>query len=80
MTTKHSSTVWDEHEGDPSKGKDKEAAAPEKAPVAEGYVRVRCIVDSFPWTDSKGLLKDEEVDVTEDVAKIMLAKKQVEKV
>jgi len=42
-----------------------------------GLVKVRCIVDTKPWTDKKALDNDEEATVPEEVAALMLKRKQV---
>ena len=57
-----------------------EKQQPESVPVAEGMVRVKCIVSNRPWTDTKALDKDEEADVPEALAKLMEDNKQVERV
>jgi len=52
----------------------------ESVPVAPGMVRVKCIVETRPWTDTKALEKDEEADIPEEIAKLMEGHKQVERV
>jgi hypothetical protein len=54
--------------------------AVEKPPVAEGSVRVKCIVDTMPFTDQGPLARDEEADVPAAIAELMIKRKQVEKV
>jgi hypothetical protein len=43
-------------------------------------VRVKCIVDSRPWTDIKALDRGEEADVPEELAKVLEERKLVERV
>jgi hypothetical protein len=52
----------------------------DRAPAAAGHVRVKCIVDNRPHTDTKALEKGEEADVPEEVAAAMIKRGQVEKV
>lgn len=47
-------------------------------PGEDGLVVVKCIVDTRPWTDTKPLDKDEEASVTPEVAKLMIARGQVQ--
>jgi len=60
---------------------DQQQPQPQEAPgatAAEGVVRVRCIVDTLPWTDRKSLERDEEALVPQHIADAMVKKKQVE--
>ena len=68
MTRKHEQDDWDA------------PAQAQKPPAKEGFVRVKCIVDTRPFTHEKGLDRDEEADVPEEVASAMIAAKQVERV
>lgn len=51
-----------------------EPAAP---PVAEGMVRVQCIVHSQPWANGKPLNFKEIADVTDEDAALLEANEQV---
>lgn len=44
----------------------------------DGVVRVKCIVATKPWTDTKPLALDEEADVPVEVARAMHKNGQVE--
>ncbi|HEX3342717.1 MAG TPA: hypothetical protein VHT68_26490 [Pseudolabrys sp.] len=68
------------HEDWDNDGKAETAADPQRAPAAAGHVRVKCIVDNRPHTDTKALEKGEEADVYEAIAEAMIKRGQVEKV
>jgi hypothetical protein len=74
MTTRKTHDDWDSDETAKSQ------PAAEKPPVAAGHVRVKCIVDNRPHTDTKALEKGEEADVSEEIAAAMIKRGQVEKV
>lgn len=56
-----------------------EAVAPAKKSVADanGYVKVRCVVATQPWTDTKPLNIGDEATVPAEVAAAMLKNGQV---
>jgi len=55
-----------------------EDQAQHPTPPVEGHVRVKCIIHTMPWTDTKALEFEEEADVPRAIADAMLKKKQVE--
>lgn len=58
---------------------DAPAAEPAAAPVPSGHVKVRCISDRRPWTDTKALVDGEEATVPEAVAAALLTNRFVER-
>jgi hypothetical protein len=57
---------------------DEAEAAPEIKVGDDGLVKVKCVVNTRPWTDAKALDEGEEASVSPDVAAVMLKSKQVE--
>lgn len=51
-----------------------------KKPADDKMVKVRCIVDSQPWTHEKALDEGEIAHVPEEIAGALLQNKQVERV
>lgn len=46
--------------------------------MADKTVKIRCTSDRQPWTDTKALAKGEVVEVSPDVAKLLIDKKFAE--
>ena len=46
--------------------------------MADKTVKIRCISDRKPWTDTKELAKGEVVEVTPEVAKVLIDAKFAE--
>ena len=49
-------------------------------PADEKTAKIRCTVDTEPWTDERPLALDEVATVPEDIAKVLVGNKQAVRV